>query len=84
MDASAESKAQLLQRLDAEAVGARLEGASPLPFFALMKELTLVGYYTSEIGGSEELQYLMLPGRYDGDVALDDVGRAYSRCSAHE
>lgn len=84
VDASAEAKTQILQRLDAEAVAARLEGASPLPFFAQMKELTLVGYYTSEIGGSEELQYVMLPGRYDGDVPLEDVGRAYSRCSAHE
>jgi Gluconate 2-dehydrogenase subunit 3 len=39
-----------LEPLDREAVAARARGEKPLPFFATLKELTLIGYYTSEVG----------------------------------
>jgi Gluconate 2-dehydrogenase subunit 3 len=39
-----------LHPLDREANAARLQLIDPLPFFAWMKQLTLIGYYTSEIG----------------------------------
>ena len=48
------------------------------PFFRMLKELTLAGYYTSEIGATQELQWLPSPGRYDADVPLSDVGRAWA------
>ena len=48
------------------------------PFFRQLKELTLAGYYTSEVGATEELQWLAAPGRYDADVPLADVGRAWA------
>jgi hypothetical protein len=48
------------------------------PFFSWLKELTLTGYYTSEIGASQELRYLHVSGYYDGDVPYEQVGRAYS------
>ncbi len=48
------------------------------PFFRQLKELTLSGYYTSEVGASQELQWLAAPGRYDADVPLSEVGRAWS------
>lgn len=47
------------------------------PFFRVLKELTLVGYYTSEIGGTQELQYVHTPGRYDGCMPLEEYGRAW-------
>lgn len=34
-------------------------------FFAQMKWLTVYGYYTSEVGVNEELEYVMIPGRFD-------------------
>lgn len=71
----------ILQTLDAEAIAARHSGAAELPFFARMKELTLVGYYTSEAGATQELVYVEIAGRYDGDVPLSTVGRAYARCN---
>ena len=46
-------------------------------FFRMMKELTLVGYYTSKIGATRELQWIHAAGRYDGDVPLSEAGRAY-------
>lgn len=33
-----------------------------------MKELTLLGYLTSEIGCTQALRYLEVPGRFDGDA----------------
>lgn len=48
------------------------------PFFSKIKLLTVLGYYTSEIGATQELSYNPVPGRYDGDVDFDKVGRQWS------
>jgi hypothetical protein len=48
------------------------------PFFHTMKELTLLGYYTSQIGATQELKYAPVPGRFDGCVPFATVGRAWS------
>lgn len=37
-------------------------------FFKLMKELTLLGYFSSEIGCTKALRYVETPGAYHGDV----------------
>lgn len=34
-------------------------------FFRLMKELTLLGYFTSEIGATQALRFMESPGRFD-------------------
>lgn len=41
-----------------------------VPFFRLMKELTLLGYFTSEPGATQALEYVAIPGRYDGCIDL--------------
>lgn len=46
-------------------------------FFRRLKELTLVGYYTSEIGASQELHVSPF-GTYRGDIPYASVGRAWS------
>jgi gluconate 2-dehydrogenase gamma chain len=43
-------------------------------FFHLIKELTLLGYFTSEPIGKNVLHYDPIPGRYDGCIPLSDVG----------
>ena len=77
-EATPEQQNALLTRLDQEAIQAREEGADPLPFFATLKEWTLVGYYTSEIGATQELQWLAAPGRYDADLPLEEVGPTWA------
>jgi hypothetical protein len=37
----------------------------PNKYFRMMKELALLGYFTSEIGATQALQYVESPGRYD-------------------
>lgn len=52
---------------------------SPLdPFFDMLKEFTVVGYYTSEIGATQELNSDLVPGYYDGCMPYSEVGRAWS------
>ncbi|GGN02705.1 twin-arginine translocation pathway signal protein [Dyadobacter beijingensis] len=41
-----------------------------VPFFRLVKELTLLGYFTSEPGATQALEYVAVPGRYDGCIDL--------------
>ena len=40
-------------------------------FFNQMKQLTLTGYFTSEIGATQALAYLPIPGKFEGDIPLD-------------
>jgi hypothetical protein len=53
-------------------------GQAPPPAYRQLKELTLAGYYTSEPGATQELQWLAAPGRYDADVPFSEVGRAWA------
>ena len=46
--------------------------------FARLKELTVVGYYSSEVGARQERVYVPVPGRYDGYFKLNKVGRQWS------
>lgn len=48
-----------------------------LPFFGMLKELVVVGYYTSEVGATQELSYLPIPGFYDGNYDYAKVGRRW-------
>ena len=47
-------------------------------FFRMMKELTLLGYYTSQPGATKELRYIQVPGRYDGCVPFPANGRGWA------
>jgi hypothetical protein len=38
---------------------------APAHYFRMMKELALLGYFTSEIGYTRAMRYIEAPGRYD-------------------
>ena len=48
------------------------------PFFTMLKDLTLTGYFTSEIGATQALEYVAVPGRYDGCVPLKPGQKAWA------
>ena len=75
VDLSEEQQTELLKELESEAMSASSDDPA---FFNMIKELTLTGYYTSEIGATQELKYVHEAGYYDGDVPYAEVGRAYS------
>lgn len=64
----------VLSRLDAEAF---VPDAGEHPWKAV-KALILTGYYTSEVGGSRELRYELVPGRWDADLPLKRGEPAWS------
>jgi hypothetical protein len=66
------------QRAIIEALDRETYAASGAPFFRTFKELTLVGYYTSHVGATQELKYARVPGRFEGCVPMTTVGRAWS------
>jgi hypothetical protein len=47
-------------------------------FFRTMKELTVLGYYTSQIGATKELRYVQVPGRFNGCVPFKTIGRTWA------
>jgi hypothetical protein len=48
------------------------------PFFMRMKEMTVTGYFTSEIGATKALEYLPIPGRFEGCVPLKPGQKAWA------
>ena len=67
MTKSPAERLAFLEQLDREQKGymdTRAQGA-PAHYFRLMKELTLFGYFTSEIGCSQAMRYRETPGRFD-------------------
>lgn len=48
------------------------------PAWARIKQLIVMGYYTSEAGASRELRYQLVPGRWDPDVPLKPGDRESS------
>ncbi len=46
--------------------------------FRKMKELTVIGYFTSEIGTKQALIFDPVPGPYQGCIPFDDVGGVYA------
>jgi hypothetical protein len=56
----------LLERLDREAIEYMRGPLADRPhYFRMIKELTLLGYFTSEIGYTQAQRYVETPGRFD-------------------
>ncbi|GGG48957.1 gluconate 2-dehydrogenase subunit 3 family protein [Hymenobacter glacieicola] len=51
---------------------------APNHYFRMFKELTLLGYFTSETGSTKALRYLPVPGKYDGCVPYKKGDRAWA------
>lgn len=51
--------------MDAREAAAAIEHPAPAHYFRMMKELALLGYFTSEVGCTQALRYVESPGRFD-------------------
>lgn len=47
-------------------------------YFSLMKQLTLLGYFTSEQGATKALRYTPVPGRFEGCIPYKEGDKAFS------
>lgn len=50
----------------------------PAHYFTMMKQLTLLGYFTSEPGATQALNYVAIPGRYDACIPYKKGDKAYA------
>jgi hypothetical protein len=75
-----ERRRRLLADIDARAFAKPEDQTLPeaLRPWPRIKGLIVIGYYTSEIGASQELRYILVPGRFDPDVPLQPGDRAWS------
>jgi hypothetical protein len=79
MDGTAAQRTDLLNALDSEQKAHQLAKAKedPAHYFRMMKELTLLGYFSSEIGCTQAVKYIEVPGAYHGDVPYKKGDRAW-------
>ncbi|WP_369791986.1 MULTISPECIES: gluconate 2-dehydrogenase subunit 3 family protein [unclassified Sediminibacterium] len=80
MEASPEERTKLLTELDAEAKAFQ-EKKKPeeLPhYFRMMKELTLWGFFTSEVGATKVLRYVAVPGKFEGCTEYKKGDKAWA------
>jgi hypothetical protein len=50
----------------------------PSHYFRMMKELTLLGYFTSEIGSKQARRYVPVPGRFEGCIPYKKGDKAFA------
>jgi len=50
----------------------------PKMFFSSIRQLTLLGFFTSEIGATQVLKMDAIPGHYLGCIPYEEVGRAWA------
>lgn len=80
MQLTPQQRHELLVALDKEqkeATANRKEGDSA-HYFRMMKELTLLGYFTSEIGSTQARRYKETPGRYEGCIPYKKGDKAFA------
>lgn len=80
VEASPEQRTALLVDLDKEqaAYSKTKEKEAPNHYFTMIKQLTLLGYFTSEIGCTKAQRYLPVPGKYVGDYPYKKGDKAWA------
>lgn len=80
MEADATQRHDLLTELDKEQKEymKNKKADEPSHYFRMLKELTLLGYFTSEIGATKALRYVDIPGKYEGCVPYKKGDKAWA------
>jgi hypothetical protein len=81
--ASPAQRTELLAELDRQARGPHAPDQAQ-DGFRLIKELTLVGYFTSEVGATKALRYVESPGSLNGNVPYKTGERAWFSSTSPE
>jgi hypothetical protein len=90
---SPEARVQAVSRLDAEAYAegeppgwlAVWQRGAPMPTegevgvkYRWLKSFIALVYYSTEIGATQELQFELVPGRWESDAPLSEIGRTWA------
>ena len=81
MSATPAERLSLLERIDREQFDYMQDHAEnePVHYFRMMKELALLGYFTSEIGYKQAMRYSETPGRFEPCVPYSPGDKAWAR-----
>lgn len=73
---SPESQVAIVRKVHNEAVAEEKGDHKPehRPFILMMKELTMLGFFTSEVGAKQVLQYVAVPAKYEPCIPLSEAG----------
>lgn len=52
--------------------------SAPNHYFTMIKQLTLLGFFTSEVGATKALRYVAVPGKYVGDYPYKKGDKAWA------
>jgi len=66
-----------ITQLDQEARVPKSEGESA-HYFTMIKQLTLFGFFTSEVGATQVLRHMPVPGHFDGALPYEEGDRAWA------
>lgn len=70
-----EQQVEFVTKVHAAAIAEAKENReAKRPFILMAKELTLLGFFTSEPGATQVLQYIAVPGAYKGCIPLAEAG----------
>ena len=77
---TAAQRLALVERLDEEQYlyTQTSEDDAPAHYFRMIKELTLLGYFTSEIGYTQAMRYTETPGRFDPCVPYEEGDKTWA------
>ena len=80
MKITPEQRKELLNELDKEqkAYAKDKKKEDDPHYFTLMKQLTLLGYFTSEPGATKALRYVPVPGRFDACIPYKKGDKAWA------
>lgn len=80
LDLSADEKKELLTAIDKEAnaYNENKEQGAPNHYFTMMKQLTLWGYFSSEVGATQALRYVETPGRWEACIPYEKGDKAWA------
>jgi hypothetical protein len=80
MESTPEQRHELLVELDKEAkeYQKNKKQEDPNHYFRMMKELTLLGFFTSEVGATKALRYVAVPGKYEGCIPYNKGDKAWA------
>jgi hypothetical protein len=80
MKITAEQRKQLLTEIDKEQneYTKNKKKDDDAHYFAQMKQLTLLGFFTSKTGATETLRYVAVPGRYDACIPYKKGDKAWA------
>jgi len=80
MKASPEQRTSLLTTLDKEAkdIQQAKNKEDANHYFTMMKQLTLLGFFTSKPGATRVLRHIPVPGKYDGNYPYKKGDKAWA------